>query len=150
MGCYNNIENLILLTPRQHFICHWLLTKMVADKKDIFRMANAFNLMLRAKNPYQQDRYTITGRKYDNARRLCNEKLSGENSPFYGVPKTQEHRKNISKARQKFIKNGGTVWNKGIPMNEKTKINRGENIMATTKMNQEETHKETAPGDSAT
>ena len=84
-------------------------------------MANAFNLMLRAKNPHQQDRYTITGRKYENARKLCNEKLSGENSPHYGIPKSESHRKNISTSRQKFIKNGGTSWNKGIPMSEATK-----------------------------
>lgn len=31
----NNSTNLVILTAREHFVCHWLLTKMVTDKNKI-------------------------------------------------------------------------------------------------------------------
>jgi len=62
LGGDNAEENLVSLTARQHFICHWLLTKMVAGsakKKMVF----ALNMMLcRSTN---QHRYRITGRRYE-------------------------------------------------------------------------------------
>jgi len=62
LGGTNEKHNLVNLTARQHFICHWLLTKMVngeAKKKMIF----ALNRML--SYSANQKRYKITGRKYE-------------------------------------------------------------------------------------
>lgn len=39
-------SNLVFLTPREHFICHWLLTKMVSSPQDKFIMLKAFIGML--------------------------------------------------------------------------------------------------------
>ena len=33
IGGDNSMDNLVLLTAREHFICHWLLTKMIKNKK---------------------------------------------------------------------------------------------------------------------
>ena len=41
LGGLNNRDNLVVLTAREHFICHWLLTKMV---EGIFRQKMAFAL----------------------------------------------------------------------------------------------------------
>lgn len=49
--CYggsNNSENLILLTPREHYIAHWLLWKIHGNKMALafFRMRHADNTIL--------------------------------------------------------------------------------------------------------
>jgi hypothetical protein len=62
LGGLNTVDNLINLTARQHFVCHWLLTKMVVGK-DKKKMIFAINRMLSA--TIHQQRYKITGRKYE-------------------------------------------------------------------------------------
>ena len=42
LGGGNEKENLVLLTPREHFLVHWLLTKMVNDQEHKRKMHNAF------------------------------------------------------------------------------------------------------------
>ena len=54
--------NIVKLTAREHFICHWLLTKMLTgDAK--YKMVCAVNKMLLSSK--KQKRYKITGRKYE-------------------------------------------------------------------------------------
>lgn len=67
LGGSNDPENLIDLTAREHFICHWLLTKMYTGEAR-GKMINAL-WMMRAQNPDQR-RYgsKITGRIYENLR----------------------------------------------------------------------------------
>ena len=48
MGGNNDSENLVKLTAREHFICHWLLTKMVTGS-DRNKMLYALNGMRRNK-----------------------------------------------------------------------------------------------------
>lgn len=45
LGGSNLKENLVVLTFREHFICHWLLTKMCADKNHKRKMDFAFGAM---------------------------------------------------------------------------------------------------------
>jgi len=65
LGGLNSEENLVDLTAREHFICHWLLTKMTrgtAYQKMIF----AFTLILKCKSK-SQNRYqtVLTSRLYE-------------------------------------------------------------------------------------
>lgn len=46
-GDPNSLSNLVELTPREHFICHWLLTKMVDDIA-YYKMEFALSSMRRA------------------------------------------------------------------------------------------------------
>lgn len=41
----NSKNNLVRLTAREHFICHYLLTKMIFEKQDLLKMLYAFNMM---------------------------------------------------------------------------------------------------------
>ena len=67
MGGSNNKENLVELTAREHFICHWLLIKMT-EGKDRSKMLYALNGM-KAGNRYQQRYHTkITARVYEKYR----------------------------------------------------------------------------------
>ena len=70
LGGDNAKDNLVKLTAREHFVAHWLLTKMVigADQK---KMAYACKQMMHSKNS-RQDRYQITSRVYENLRTQLN------------------------------------------------------------------------------
>jgi len=96
LGGSNEPDNIVLLSARQHFICHWLLTKMVSDKKATYKMANAFNRMMKKGRP-DQKRYYLSGTAYENARIRNNILRSGKNHPFYGKKLPKKWRDNISK-----------------------------------------------------
>jgi hypothetical protein len=67
MGGSNDKDNLVELTAREHFICHWLLIKMTEDK-DRSKMLYALNGM-KAENRYQQRYHTkITAKVYETYR----------------------------------------------------------------------------------
>jgi hypothetical protein len=117
LGGNNNLENLVRLTAREHFICHWLLTKMVSNKKEKYQMWNAFSCMLYRENP-NQERHKVTSRVFENIKsvgaRIKSEKFSGENNPMfgrkgvlnphYGKKKSAEHIANLSKAHKGQIR----------------------------------------------
>ena len=45
-GGNNSIKNLVYLTPKEHFVCHHLLTKIYKDNKDLYlKMLSAFFMM---------------------------------------------------------------------------------------------------------
>lgn len=49
LGGSNNKDNLVKLSAREHFICHWLLLKMYKENKNsYFKMLKAFNMMCNA------------------------------------------------------------------------------------------------------
>ena len=88
LGGSNKQENLVKLTAREHFICHWLLTKMVQQTKQKYQMWNAFSCMLYREKP-NQDRYKITGKIFENIKQtgsaIKSIKFSGKNNPMFGV-----------------------------------------------------------------
>jgi len=45
LGGLDSDENLVSLTAREHFICHYLLVKIVKSERDRMKMACAFNYM---------------------------------------------------------------------------------------------------------
>lgn len=112
-GGNNSEENLVNLTAREHFICHWLLTKMVDNKKQKYQMWNAFSCMLYRENPNQK-RHKVSSRVFENIKsvgaKIKSEKFSGKNnpmfgkrgdlSPHYGKKKSAEHIANLSKAHK--------------------------------------------------
>ena len=125
LGGTDDSDNIVCLTAREHFICHWLLVKMhTGDARR--KMISALYLM-RATNSYQE-RY-INSRVYESLRQeyaeyISNlnsgrvqppeekdkqvkapfseewrarmaEKKKGENNPRYGVEVSQETRRRI-------------------------------------------------------
>ena len=77
-------DNLISLSAREHFICHWLLTKMTTGN-DRVSMIRAF-WMMRAENKNQK-RY-INSRAYQSLKEeyalIQSDRISGENNPMAG------------------------------------------------------------------
>jgi hypothetical protein len=62
LGGNNKNLNIVKLTPREHFICHLLLTKMT-NGNDLFKMKHALNMLMNAKN-IGKGRYVPTSRIY--------------------------------------------------------------------------------------
>lgn len=88
----NTPNNLVLLTAREHFICHWLLIKMV-DGENKKKMVFALK-MLNASNQ-KQHRYKtkITSRIYDKLKVTYSIMLSG-------VPRSQIVKDKISATKK--------------------------------------------------
>lgn len=99
LGGNNRPENLVRLTAREHFICHWLLTKFVNDHKQ--KINFALWSMMNLENEHQQ-RYKITSRKYQ----LLKENLTDTFKTFLGKKHTTESRQKMSQTRKALIADG--------------------------------------------
>ena len=103
LGGGDEPTNLVNLTAREHFICHWLLVKMTTGQEH-HKMLNALRMM-RAKKTGQQ-RYTtkITARVYESIKQeyaeLQSKQFTGSGNGFYGKTHTEEARKRISDANK--------------------------------------------------
>jgi len=87
LGGTDNNDNLVDLTPREHFICHWLLTKTTSGE-DYVKMIFALRMM-KAENTNQKRYNTkITSRVYANLKeeysKISSKMVSGKNNPMYG------------------------------------------------------------------
>ena len=98
MGGTNDKDNLIQLTPRQHYIAHWMLWKAYGGK-----MAQAFYFM----NNLNKVR-RIGGRTYEKLKAETKVELSkqfsGAGNPFYGRKMDKELRKHLSGVKVEMFK----------------------------------------------
>jgi len=78
LGGSDDPGNLVSLTAREHFVCHWLLTKIYTGEAR-HKMINAMYIM-RAEGPYQK-RYEskITSRVYNTLREEYSKYISNLN-----------------------------------------------------------------------
>lgn len=102
LGGTDDKSNLVYITTREHFICHWLLTKMYPTGEEHWKMLNALRMM-RAENKNQQRYETkITSRVYAKLKeeysKLQSERYRGENNPMFG---DKFHRSKEGAARQR-------------------------------------------------
>jgi len=107
LGGTNEAGNLVILTPREHFICHWLLTKITSGK---LRARMMFAIMtMRQENKYQTRYDTkITSRIFEKIKLQLSESallyfprqskgLTYEE--MYGVDRAKEYRQKIKDKR---------------------------------------------------
>lgn len=121
MGGSNTKENLVKLTPREHFICHWLLTKMVSGS-DTIKMKRALWRMLVKGTDFQQ-RYLPNSYTYealrikhgylrkghitpDNVKQKISNANKGKAPWNKGLARTTQEKQNISNSRK-----GSIPWN---------------------------------------
>jgi hypothetical protein len=94
LGGLNSKENLVLLTGREHFICHWLLYKFsegIAKNK----MAHAWFIMYQF-SKFHKSRYS-NSLSYEVARKAHSAAVSKN---LRGVPRTEEVKQKISRANK--------------------------------------------------
>ena len=98
LGGSNKKENLVDLTAREHFVCHWLLTKFVSDTFYQKKMLNALGKFVQENTKQKRN---LNSRQYEIARKAIAE---ANKNRFY----TEEMRDKIRNANL-----GRTPWNKG-------------------------------------
>lgn len=113
LGGSNSKANLVDLTPREHFICHLLLTKMT-EGKERKSMIFALNALSNLENNYQM-RYK--SRAYDFSRKLFasaqSSIMSGSGNPMFGKTHSDESKKKMSDSHK-----GNRPWNAGKVLSE--------------------------------
>jgi hypothetical protein len=110
MGGNSSKKNIAVLTPKEHFICHLLLTKMVVGQQQ-FKMIKALTMMIGVKN-IGKGRYIANSRWYAYAREQNKQNIS----KYW----TQERRLAHSNALKKY--------NSTVDKSSKEYLNRIEKI----------------------
>lgn len=79
LGGSDDNSNLVLLTGREHYICHWLLAKQTNDK----RLWLAFSMMSVSSENHQRIR---SGRLFERSRIARSYAMTGSSNPMFGKP----------------------------------------------------------------
>jgi ribosomal protein S15P/S13E len=110
LGGLDNTENIVKLSAREHFICHWLLTKMIdkTNKRKVCQMLNAFNRMF----TNNDNQYRYTSKLFEHYKKNASKTMSS----LWEVPET----------RERLIENINNIWaaRKGDPEKFKEYINK--------------------------
>lgn len=112
LGGSNDHSNLVVLTPREHFLAHLLLYRMHTGK-DKAKMAYALFRMC-SNNPTQKR--NVTARQYEIARKAVIDTCRGELHHSYNKSLWSDEEKLEISKRQSGSSNsmyGKTPWNKG-------------------------------------
>ena len=86
MGGSNEKDNLVKLTAREHFICHWLLSRVYPEDS---KLGYAFWAMCNQKTA-KQERYTPSSRTYSEGKQKFILLKRQEESPLKGRQRPQE------------------------------------------------------------
>ena len=130
LGGNNLKENLVNLTAREHFVCHWLLTKMVCSPHKE-KMIYAAWTMANLENQNQQ-RYKITGRIYESLRQKYSRVKSVHtktHNPMHNLEVRKRHQEAIDR-RGKTL--GNTGHKRGPISNELKEVLRQKTIESMT------------------
>jgi hypothetical protein len=107
LGGADTKENLVNLTAKEHFICHWLLIKFTENDEKM-KMSYAFWMMIHASNIHQQNRYKLNSRTYQILKESLKDVFVKQH---LGKKFSEEHRRKISETRKKRIATGEIVVN---------------------------------------
>ena len=103
LGGGDEADNLVNLTAREHFVCHWLLVKMTTGKEH-HQMLNALRMMRAEKQGQQRYNTKITARVYESIKQeyaeLQSKQFTGTGNGMFGKHHTQETK---DKIRQKNL-----------------------------------------------
>jgi hypothetical protein len=105
LGGKNDKSNIVVLTAREHFVCHLLLTKMLLDDNR-HKMVYALHMLSNASNKKHQ-RYTPSSKLYEYERKLFAETHSlrmKQNHPFTNPVNRIKHQLSIDKRGPTSIK----------------------------------------------
>lgn len=89
LGGADSKDNLVRLTAREHFVCHWILVKMYkGNKNSYYKMLKAFNMMCNSISK-KQTRYKVCSRIFSIYREDLSKAMSalqiGENNSQAGT-----------------------------------------------------------------
>jgi len=114
LGGDNSASNLVNLTAKEHFVCHYLLTKMVSQEAAKIKMHNAaFQMTVYSSN---QQRYKISSRSYALLKK--NKSLAMKGNTYGSKPMSEETKRKISNAKKGVSVNKGKL----ISVEQKEKL----------------------------
>ena len=94
-GGSNEHSNLVLLTPKEHYICHRLLPKMVKSKLHYEKMVYALWAMVNGNG--RAERYSPSGKIYQQIKEehaiVRSERMKGSNNHFFGKTHSEDFKK---------------------------------------------------------
>lgn len=112
LGGSNTKDNLVILTAKEHFICHLLLIKMVEDRKSKSKMALAAFMMATTKST-NQSRHRISSRQYAFLRAQSINARKGKPNLYKGKKITDSERllnlRNAVTLREQKYKDGDLI-----------------------------------------
>jgi hypothetical protein len=108
LGGTNDPDNIVVLTAREHFICHRLLPKFTKDKSRTKMLYAIWKMCHSTKD--RKDSFKLTARTYSTIKEEMRNSRTSEDF-------TPEWRAKISASAK-----GRTPWNKGILRTEEEKI----------------------------
>lgn len=85
----NNKTNLILLTSKEHFICHKLLCKMISNKKQLFLLKSAVSYFM------NNSKRNLSARYIEEARRIQSENKKNQIPWNKGLSHSEETKRKI-------------------------------------------------------
>lgn len=105
----NTAENIAILTGREHFICHRLLSKMTTgDSK--YKMLAAVFRMMHSNQPLRYIGTSHTYEKVKSEKAILHSKLfAGDKNPFYGKNHSDQTRDKLREARYNQVQQQGTT-----------------------------------------
>lgn len=96
IGGGNERSNIVELTAREHFLCHWLLHEIYPNN---YKLVYAFNKMCHTKSASAKN-YIPSSRIVEYSRIKMAELNTGENNSFFGKKHSEETKQRI---RQKVV-----------------------------------------------
>jgi hypothetical protein len=113
LGGSNKKENLVILTPREHFVCHKILIK-ITSSENRKKMCYAFWRMC---NGSPSNKYNVTSQQYENARQM-----------FINSRKAHEQSLETKLKRSNSAKGKKRPWSKENIKKYNDKIKNGQKI----------------------
>lgn len=138
-GGSNKKDNLVLLTPREHFIAHLLLTKLYTGKEK----AKMVYAVLKMCSVNRNQKRIVTSKEYELAKLLVSKHCKKENNFAFGYKHTEEEK---NKIRNRMIddKNhafGKSPWNKGLTIQKHSEETKEKMRISHTGRKKSEQHK---------
>lgn len=110
LGGSNQASNLVILTAREHFLCHWFLTKMTSGQ-DQQKMAYACKRMMHSAGK-KQYRYKVNSKLYEQLKISLNQILKNReftDSWITNLKKSAKRRADTEGAEQKAIRRDNMI-----------------------------------------
>jgi hypothetical protein len=105
-GGSNKKDNIVRLTYREHFLCHWLLPKFTFDKKLKKKMLHALTFMIGSNND-NKDLKTYCSWQYEIAKKAAKHSMMGKNNNFYGKKHSEENLNKMRAGQKRHIEKNG-------------------------------------------
>jgi len=116
LGGSNDPNNLVRLSFREHFLCHWLLIKFVSDPKDKVKMAYALLCMTRSNDSHER---VVSSCQLEVVKRAAKDNMSGVNNPSYGKKRYNNGTKEMRLSDDQTVPEGFVPG--GLPSSEETR-----------------------------